>query len=239
MKSLEASMNAQAVRTEKLVADRLSEQLKDAQAQVARLGADLADVKKDKVPDPEQLRTAALQAAIDAANQRLAELQLNVKAMSDRNTRLSTQLDESRTAIAALQKQNRQAISEITETRGKLERSERIVMALQRQLQDRDERIKELEATRVADATPKEGQPVVATTKIAGTVTAVRGDLASINIGSAQGVVRGMKLYIYRDASFVGYLLVDEVDEGEAAGTITDKRLDPVAGDKVTNDLLK
>ena len=237
----EATLNAQAVRFEKLAAERMSQELAKAQKRSDDLAAELAAIKKDKVPGPEELRTAELASALQKSNVQLAELQLNVKAMSERNERLAAQLDESRKTIAGLQKQNRQAIAEITQVRGKLERSERVVGALQRQLQDRDERIGELELQlreRLAGpTTPQRGATAVG--KIAGTITAIRGELVSINIGSAHGVIRGLKLYIYRDASFVGYLRVDEVDEGESAGTVVDKQLDPVAGDKVSNDLLK
>ena len=232
-------LSDQAVRFEKLHSARLSEEIKDIKTRADALATELAEAKKDKVPDPAALRTAALQAAIDAANTRLAELQLNVEAMSKRNEALSASLDQSRQAIAGLQKENRRATGEITQLRGQLERSERVVRALQRQLQDRDERIAELEKQVVRGVAATDAATPQAVGKIAGTITAVRGELASINIGSAHGVSRGLKLFIYRKANFVGYLLVDEVDEGESAGTIVDKQLDPVAGDKVTNDLLK
>ena len=231
-------LSDQDARFAKLVNARALEERKDVEKRANDLATELAEARKDKVADPVALRTAALQAAIDAANTRLAELQLNVEAMGKRNEALAGNLDKSREAIAGLQKENRRAAGEITQLRGKLERAERVVAALQRQLMERDERIAELEKHTVRGAVPeKAGPPVVG--KIAGTVTAVRGELASVNIGSAHGVVRGLKLYIYRDDRFVGYLRVDEVDEGESAGTVVDKQLDPVEGDKVTNDLLK
>ena len=234
-----ADLNAQAIRFEKLHATRLSAELKDVLGRADQLARDLADAKKQTVPSPEELRTAELQAEIQAANTRLATLQLNVDAMSQRNDRLAKQLDDSRKTIDGLQKQNRRQATEITQLRGKLERSERVVRALQRQLQDRDERITELEKQVIQGAGKTGTDTPPAATRISGTITAVRGELASINIGAAHGLTRGTKLYIYRAASFVGYLRVDEVDEGEAAGTIVDKQLDPVPGDKVTNDLLR
>jgi predicted nuclease with TOPRIM domain len=231
-------LSDQDARFAKLANARAIEELKDVKSRANDLATELADAKKEKVPDAEALRTAALQSAIDAANTRLAELQLNVEAMSKRNEALAGNLDQSREKIDGLQKENRRAAGEITQLRGKLERAERVVAALQRQLMERDERIAELEKQVIRGPVAETGaQPISA--KIAGTITAIRGELASINIGSAHGVVRGLKLFIYRDASFVGYLRVDEVDEGEAAGTIVDKQLDPVEGDKVTNDLLK
>lgn len=241
LKDQEATLYAQATREQKLVANNLSNQLAALQAKAGQLAADLAEAKKEKVPDPILLQTQALQSGLDAANSTLKELALTVDAMKSRNEKLTEQLDEARKAIASLQKVNRDAIAEITQVRGKLERSERVVQALQSQLRDRDERIVELEKiASTAHAAPgetKAAPPSSAT--VAGAITSVRGELASINVGSAQGVTRGLKLTIYRGANFVGYLRVDEVDEGEAAGTITDKQLDPTVGDKVTTAVQK
>ncbi|MCD6304465.1 MAG: hypothetical protein J7M21_05835 [Planctomycetes bacterium] len=242
LKSTEAMLNAQAARFEKLHASRLSQELKAVKAKADSLAADLADARKSRVPDPTETMAAQLKAELQSANTRLAELQLNVDEMSKRNERLLAQLDDSRKTIDDLQKTNRQSVVAITELRSKLEREQRVVHALQRQLQDRDERIAELEKRvdqLLAGAVPGKQGPPVAAANIAGTITAVQGELASINVGAAQGVTKGLKLYIYRNANFVGYLRVDEVDEGEAAGTIIDKQLDPMPGDKVTNDLLK
>jgi chromosome segregation ATPase len=241
LKDQEAMLNLQAAREQMLVANNLSNELKGLRAKADQLAVDLAEAKKEKVPDPKELLVAQLQSAIDTANTRLAELQINVDSMAKRNEKLAEQLDEARKSIASLQKVNRDAIAEITQTRGKLERSERVVQALQSQLRDRDERIQELEKIAVtAHAAPGEAKAApVPTSTVAGAITSVRGELASINVGSAQGVTRGLKLTIYRGANFVGYLRVDEVDEGEAAGTITDKQLDPLVGDKVTTAVQK
>jgi len=233
-----AALHAQGIRLQKLLTSRQAAEIKDLRGRADQLAIDLANAKKARVPTPEELRTRELAAKLDAQNTRLTELQLNVKAMSERNVTLQGQLDKSRELIARLQDQNRRTTAELTQIRGKFEREQGLVRALQRQLQDRDERILELEKQVVGGVVAGKGAPTAAG-KITGAITAVESELASINIGSAQGVTRGLKLYIYRDASFVGYLLVDDVDEGEAAGTIVEKQLDPMVGDKVTNDLLK
>ena len=234
-------LSDQAVRVQKLAAERAIEELKMANTRADQVASELAEIKKDAVPGPEDLRTAALQKTVDTQATLLAELKEGVKAAGERTEALLAQLDTSRQTIADLQKETRRQSGEVVQLRGQLEREQRVVRALQRQLQDRDERVAELERKIVDLVHGVTGEEKGAATpgKIAGTLTAVRGELASINIGTAHGVTRGLKLYIYRDASFVGYLRIDEVDEGEAAGTIVDKQLDPLVGDKVTNDLLK
>jgi len=72
---------------------------------------------------------------------------------------------------------------------------------------------------------------------IRGTVKDVSGDLVAINVGSTQGIKKGMKLIIYRGGIFVGRLIVDYVEANESGGRITDKQVDPLKGDKVTSDV--
>jgi hypothetical protein len=46
-----------------------------------------------------------------------------------------------------------------------------------------------------------------------------------------------MQLIIYRGSEYVAKLRVDQVDVGQSAGIVSDKRLDPLQGDKVTDRL--
>lgn len=231
----------QSVRYEKLHSDRLASELKTAQGQIVALKRAVDGLKAERVASPESLLVAELKAELASANTRLTELGLTVKAQGERNKLLIAQLDDSRKLIDGLQTQNRRAGAEITQLRGSLDRSDRVVRALQRQLMDRDERIKELEdvLARGGKAPGPGARPAGAGAKITGTITALKGELASVNIGAAQGLTTGAKLYIYRKANLVGFLHVTDVDEGEAAGIIKDKQLDPVVGDKVTNNLLE
>ena len=64
-------------------------------------------------------------------------------------------------------------------------------------------------------------------------MVAVSNDVVSINIGSAGGIKPGMRLIIYRENKFVANLRIAEVDINEAVGIISDKKQDPVQGDKV------
>jgi len=234
-----ADLNEQAVRTQKLVANRQAEEIDTLKGDKATLLAKVADLTQQQ-PDAVSIQIKKLMEQIETANTSLLKLEMHVKAMGDRNALLATQLDEERAKVLLGQKQRGSDIAEQTQLRGKLDRAERVVRALERQLQDRDERIGELEK-QTAPGAAGAGAAIAAPTQglVTATITAVRGDHASINVGIAQGVARGQKLYIYRNASFVGYLRIDDVDEAQAAGTIVDKQLDPAIGDKVTNDLQK
>jgi hypothetical protein len=136
-------------------------------------------------------------------------------------------------------------------------------MTLKEQLQDRDQQIAELNqriaelqnelitgGTGTGVAAAPTGVPGAATTvigpdgrilvegetaaaRITGTVIAVKDDLASIDVGSAQGVKSGMKMLIYRGAQMIGYLQIEVVDAGESAGIVKDKQYEPQKGDQV------
>ena len=75
--------------------------------------------------------------------------------------------------------------------------------------------------------------------RVNGTVTAVRNNMASINLGSVKNIKKNMTLYIYRGDRFIAHLRIIDVDDGESTGEIYDPRegASPKAGDKVTTSL--
>ncbi|MCK4300640.1 MAG: hypothetical protein KAX80_13950, partial [Planctomycetes bacterium] len=88
-------------------------------------------------------------------------------------------------------------------------------------------------------AEEQQDQPTTAVSQISGTVTAVRNDMASVNIGSVKGIKKGMTLYIYRGEHFIAHLRIIDVDDAESTGQIFDPRegASPQAGDKVATRL--
>lgn len=240
---LRADLNAQDARLQKLHALRLDQDRRAVEKTRDDLQAELAKIKQDKMPSAAEILAQQLKGQIEELSTSYKQAVTNNQAMADRNQTLVAQLEEKRKQIDGLQKEVAGARVEMDQTRGKLEREERVVRALQRQLQDRDERIAELERGMERGPAGAPGTAAAATAaptgKVEGTITAIKGDLASINIGSAQGVRNGNKLYVYRDARFVGYIQIREVDDAEASGIVVDRQLDPLPGDKVTNDLLK
>jgi hypothetical protein len=82
----------------------------------------------------------------------------------------------------------------------------------------------------LAGCAPAE-RPQVAPSQAA--VTAVRGELAAINRGSAEGVRAGSVFEIRRGQELIGRLRIGEVGEHSAAGMICDRRDDPLPGDPV------
>ena len=69
---------------------------------------------------------------------------------------------------------------------------------------------------------------------IRGQITEVRDGLASISVGSAAGVRKGMKFLVYRGAQYMGDLAISHVEPSEAAGQLVLQRAGIVKGDSVT-----
>lgn len=84
-------------------------------------------------------------------------------------------------------------------------------------------------------ASAKKGDKPVAGPAITGHIRAVSEGIASINVGSANGVKKGMEFVIYRGGKFVGKLKIEEVRADEAGGLIRLGKLKPLPGDRVDN----
>jgi DNA repair exonuclease SbcCD ATPase subunit len=227
---------------------------------VDRLNTELAQTRSAHGKEKETLEStiSGLQNDLAKAETRHANLEGQLKiAIADLNDlRISQQsdvkfredlqgrLDKARANIDSLNSQVRQLSNKLKDAEGRYELARLVERTLRERLEQKDRRISDLEeqleaAGQVVKVAPTaEEQPLTEMTQITGEITAVTDTgLASINIGSAKGVKRGMKLIVYRQGDFVGYLQIGEVDVDQAAGVVTEKRLDVKQGDKVTNIL--
>ena len=93
------------------------------------------------------------------------------------------------------------------------------------------QRLKQVAATVVAKKPPVIGP------KVEGSVTAVRSDIASLNVGSASGVKKGMEFILYRETEFVAHLQIEYVDTTTCSGIIVDAQRDVKVGDKASTSL--
>lgn len=243
---LENQLLAQSVRAGELVVkqttlerDKLAAALtRDSgamQTEIDQLKAELALARQ---------RSAKLDNDLSLINGELAKLRADYEANTERTKTLTQQRDEAFSKIQMLNDESRRLTDLLKQTQLDMDRQGAIIKTLREQLVERDDRLRQLEQERGvspaarAPAAPAPG-PGAGRSDVAihGTVTGVRGDLASINVGSAKGVKPGMQLVIYRGSEYVAKLRVDQVDVGQSAGIISDKRLDPLQGDKVTDRL--
>ncbi|MGE3182710.1 MAG: hypothetical protein AB7N71_13850 [Phycisphaerae bacterium] len=74
---------------------------------------------------------------------------------------------------------------------------------------------------------------VQATPNMQGEIVEVMGNYASVNVGQASGVSRGMVAMVFRGKQYLADLVIDKVHPGEAGGKLTTRVGDVRAGDRV------
>jgi hypothetical protein len=87
---------------------------------------------------------------------------------------------------------------------------------------------------------PSVQTPPAVTAPIRGTITSVRGNVAGISVGSADGVAPGMRFVIYRGSGpgsqYVGTLEITRVEANESAGTVSRATTEIQRGDQATDE---
>lgn len=223
----QAQMNIASVEAtrDKAVADKAQSAFA-SQQEISRLRSDLRLA---------QMSSGEQQNRLDKLTTEVAGLKQQAEVFNERSQMLEGEL---KIARAEYDKLTAESISTIEQLRAaevakaRIEKTSRVRYERIRELEEEVEELRSSGAVARKDGAPE--VTVAPGQAITGTVTAVDGDYVSINIGSAQGIVPGMRLIIYRGPEVVSFLRVVEVDVAEAAGIIIDSRLDPLQGDKVT-----
>jgi len=152
------------------------------------------------------------------------------------NKILLKQLDEKRKENIKLSDLVRTLQDRIKEKLANIEVLTKSVRVLQEQIAEREQEITRLrKQVEQGGVKPTEAVAVAPKApKIEATVTAVKGDIASLNVGSASGVKKGMEFIIYRDAKFIANLRIAEVGVSSCAGFIEDAQRQVMVNDKAT-----
>ncbi len=201
----------------------------EKQQEIARLTTNLGAWQTQAAQQENDLKTLATE---------VAGLKGEAITFNKLNESLRNGLADSRKKIDDLVKENIGTSDLLKQTQAENTRISKYARVWKERIRELEGEIETLRQTGATARAGAEGVAPVAAERIGGTVTAVRGELASINIGSAKGIQREMKLYVYRGAEFVSRLRVSEVRIDQAAGIIIDRRLDPMPGDKVVTRLL-
>ncbi|MHC4717659.1 MAG: hypothetical protein ACYS5V_11865 [Planctomycetota bacterium] len=195
-------------------------------------------------------QVAELQSRLNEVDALNRALQGTIDAQVHQNKELIAQLEGQRTRNIDLADQLRSAQDKINEYGTSLESAEKQAEFLQEQLTIREAEVDEL--TRLVKklhqdlALRRQGSgmetgpigPVTALgPRIDGEVLAVQGELASLNVGRASGVKKGMEFKIYRDAEFIAHLKVEEVYPSTCAGVLENRVGEVKKGDKASTRL--
>jgi hypothetical protein len=170
------------------------------------------------------------------------QFEQDLKAMEARNVKLVADLDAERAEVNKKTDDIRRLGDALNKQTLDAETARRQADFLRDQLAQAEDKLTKLEATlsnRSGAAAGVGVQPVApdntgeAGVTIKGTIIAVKGDIASINIGYAKGVRKGDIADVSRGADYVCRLQIQDVDMNQAAGLIVSKKLDPAANDKI------
>jgi len=246
-KSVEAELNAVAASSSQLKYQTVSQELArvagKSKEDAAVLSADNDKLKAENAKLSAE--KAQLQAEVAGINAKLGKLQVDFNNVTQMMDQQLARLDETRKQLSSFSERNIELTNQLRQKEAESERLELIAKVRMEQIAERDNTIRDLERQmqQRGPAAAVEGEPAVAVKgpAITGQIKAVnpKNDTAAINIGSAQGIKPGMALLVYRGNQLVGTLRIKEVDVAESAGYMTDKRLDPAPGDKVTTSLGK
>ena len=230
-------------RNEELVASiwrRLYEQQKvAAETRMGALTRDL-DAKLNQLTYLKG-QLAEKQRTIDTMNANVTEIQSALNQALALNQAQGKELDKQRAANIQLSDQLRRAEAKIEEYLSDIGLLKRARQVLEEQvaqgtaeIRDLKGKLKRLEES-VGAVTP--ARATVGMPKVEATVTAIKDDIASLNVGSADGVKRGMEFIIYREDQFVAHLRVEHVRASDCSGIVVDALLDVKSGDKATTSL--
>ncbi len=197
-------------------------------------------VRLEQALGVQKVTNTSLENKLTSIQSSIVEMSKTDKQRVQRNQALTEQVASLRRDIDAENAANTRLTKELRQKSADYDRVELIGRSRLERISELEEALKE-RVKQLSEALA--GRPIVAGAaplpeagaEITGTITAVipAENVASINVGSAQGVRKGMKLVIYRGAKLVGWLRIEDVELQQAAGIIVEKQIDPMQGDKV------
>lgn len=223
--------------------NRLERQLEAEKSKIQALDKQLALQR-----DTGRAEKDRLSRALTASQNSVRELNVSVAALQKS---LDTEVKVMRTQMKVeLDRLHDQSIKDGDQIRGlqallkdrdgTIENLTRSVRVLREQTAQAAAEVKDLRARlKVFSPAGTAPTPPIATAgpKIEGSVTAVKVNIASLNVGLADGVKKEMEFIIYRGGDFVANLKVADVYPSTCAGMITRAQRDVRKGDKASTSV--
>ena len=194
---------------------------------------------KDNAIRTLQTEKAELTAQAGGFNDALLKLQANLAVAQAESATKEKIITEQMARIKELVTENQEVAKVDADHVSAIGRLENVIRANEVTIQDLKEQV--LHILEAKNEAGKTGTAFGEGPKIEGQITAASGNTASINIGSAKGIKKGMKLLVYRDnktsVQVLGYLQISDVDLSESGGVIVDRTGDVKQGDLVTTNV--
>ncbi|MFQ5489465.1 MAG: hypothetical protein ACE5GE_01980 [Phycisphaerae bacterium] len=221
------AINAHIARFKAVEADYQSalQQIADLKAQLAQTQATNASLQSTSRLLAGELKVG--QAGWTEQRKQRDDLEQRNLSLEKRNIDLSDRVNEQTAKLLVMQKYQRQ-----------LEEQSKILQDENQRLGQIRRRLEKGDVSALADAGRPQVKPLspVASSPIRGEITQVSGKLATLSVGSADGVANGMVFVIYRGLDYVGDLEIVRVEPNESAGRIVRSRGAPRIGDKIADE---
>jgi len=220
--------------------EQLEEKNRQMQALTDKLDAEVASLKAEKTKTEQALKDAERnKAALDEKVQTLTAAALKfegtVGSMQESLTNTREELDKARAESIKLSKNLNEVTASLEEKMAQLES----LNTEKKRLLEEKAGIESKISGRTGTYEPITTVPDSATEAIGaygssplqGKLTAVEGSLATLSIGTADGVEKGMIFHITRNDAFICDIKITEVDSEVSAGTLQLVQQQPQAGD--------
>lgn len=239
-KSLTKQVNEK-IEQKKLLEDKLSSEIASLKVEIGKLQADLDNAEREKAVLLQKVNnwTSIVQdfrETNDNQGRLLEETLDQLKKVQAEQIKDHKELNETTAALV-----EKMAIIETLEARAKrlIEEKTELQNRLDRFLQPLGKVAAVPVPITPEKAVARPAEPAVEDIALQGLVTAVdlKNSMASISIGTADGVKEGMKFHVIRGDEFICDILIIDIDAEEAVGILELVQKQPKVGDNVSTNL--
>ena len=239
-KSLTKQVNEK-IEQKKLLEDKLSSEIASLKVEIGKLQADLDNAEREKAVLLQKVNnwTSIVQdfrETNDNQGRLLEETLDQLKKVQAEQIKDRKELNETTSALV-----EKMAIIETLEARAKrlIEEKTELQNRLDRFLQPLGKVAAVPVPITPEKAVARPAEPAVEDIALQGLVTAVdlKNSMASISIGTADGVKEGMKFHVIRGDEFICDILIIDIDAEEAVGILELVQKQPKVGDNVSTNL--
>jgi chromosome segregation ATPase len=239
-KSLTKQVNEK-IEQKKLLEDKLSSEIASLKVEIGKLQADLDNAEREKAVLLQKVNnwTSIVQdfrETNDNQGRLLEETLDELKKVQAEQIKDHKELNETTAALV-----EKMAIIETLEARAKrlIEEKTELQNRLDRFLQPLGKVAAVPVPITPEKAVARPAKPAVEDIALQGLVTAVdlKNSMASISIGTADGVKEGMKFHVIRGDEFICDILIIDIDAEEAVGILELVQKQPKVGDNVSTNL--
>ncbi|MBA7626315.1 hypothetical protein ES703_33761 [subsurface metagenome] len=240
VKNLTKQVNEK-IEQKRLLEDKLSSEIASLKVEIGKLQADLDNAEREKAVLLQKVNnwTSIVQdfrETNDDQGRLLEETLDQLKKVQAEQIKDHKELNETTAALV-----EKMAIIETLEARAKrlIEEKTELQNRLDRFLQPLGKVAAVPVPITPEKAVARPAKPTVEDIALQGLVTAVdlKNSMASISIGTADGVKEGMKFHVIRGDEFICDILIIDIDAEEAVGILELVQKQPKVGDNVSTNL--